>query len=281
MIRIYYLLYVLPEKWSLNMGTYVVTGGTKGIGLKAAETLRGWGNRVINIDIAGGDINADLGTAEGREAAVAAVHERCGDGLDGLISNAGIAFGRKASDVLSVNYFGALAVCEGLYDLLKMKRGSCAVTVSGSIIYNERGRYYVDALLNNCGDEERICRLVNSIDPMKLGNAMYVSTKIALVRWVKRTAPSWAAKGVNLNAVGPGAVATSIMGFDQKPDENFDRFVMGLAMPTVYKQRRMMNPADVGGALALMVLPEAKGICGALVYCDAGTAGLLFSERYR
>ncbi len=95
------------------MGIYVVTGGTRGIGEKAASALRGWGHKVINADIAGGDINADLGTEEGRSFTVKTVRGLCPDGLDGLISNAGIAFGKKPSDVLSVNYFGALAVLRG------------------------------------------------------------------------------------------------------------------------------------------------------------------------
>jgi selenophosphate synthetase-related protein len=59
------------------MGTYVFTGGSKASGLKAADKLRS-GAQGINIDIAGGDINADLGSVEGRESVVTGVHELCG-----------------------------------------------------------------------------------------------------------------------------------------------------------------------------------------------------------
>ncbi len=44
------------------MGMYVITGGTKGIGLEAANYLKMLGHEVLNIDINKGDINADLGT---------------------------------------------------------------------------------------------------------------------------------------------------------------------------------------------------------------------------
>ncbi len=261
------------------MGIYVVTGGTKGIGGEAAAALRKRGHEVINIDIDRGDIGVNLGTKEGREAAVLEVHKRCPGGIDGLIANAGIAGAEsvRASKVLSVNYFGTVAICEGLYGLLKMKRGSCVVTVSGTVAYSERGKYSIDRLLTDCGDEERINRLADSFEP-EAGNTMYINTKIALVRWMKRTAPSWAAKGVNLNAVAPGAVATTIMdGLKRGPDA----FLRALPLPMLYKENKIMDAGEPGNALALMVLPEARGICGALVYCDAGTAALLFSERYR
>jgi NAD(P)-dependent dehydrogenase (short-subunit alcohol dehydrogenase family) len=45
------------------MGTYAVTGGSKGIGEKTVGILRRAGHEVINIDIAGGDICVDLGRA--------------------------------------------------------------------------------------------------------------------------------------------------------------------------------------------------------------------------
>lgn len=262
------------------MGIYAVTGGTKGIGGEAAKYLRSAGHTVINIDIDGGDINADLGTAAGRQKVISSVHDRCPDGLDGLILNAGIAMSKNPSQVLSVNYFGAVAVAEGLYNLLKLRKGNCVVTVSGSIAYIVRTKYYVDALLTNCGDEERIGRLVDSFDPKNARNVIYGSTKIALVRWVRRNAPSWAASGVNLNALAPGAVATTIMPDTAEFRDGFDTFIMGMAMPTVYGDHRMMEASEVGPALAMLALPEMKGISGTVLYCDGGTSAFLHSEKF-
>ncbi len=195
------------------------------------------------------------------------------------MSNAGIAGIPKfpLSYVLSVNCFGAVALMEGLYPLLRLKRGNCVVTVSGSIIYFKRGKYTVDNLLVNCGDEQRICRFADTLDRGIAGNSMYVSTKLALVRWMRRSAPSWAANGVNLNAVAPGAVATTIMGDTKstKPDD----VLMALPMPTVYSEEITMEPSDIGHALAFMASPAAKGISGALLYCDGGTDSLLYPEK--
>ena len=44
------------------MGIYVITGATSGIGAKTAEILRERGHEVVNIDLNGGDINANLAT---------------------------------------------------------------------------------------------------------------------------------------------------------------------------------------------------------------------------
>lgn len=265
------------------MGIYAITGASKGIGAEALKYLSMLGHDVVNIDVDGGDIDSDLGTAKGREKAVAALHDLCPDGLDGLILNAGIALSSRPSRVISVNYFGTVALAEGLFDILKMKKGNCVVTVSGSIAYiaySQRGKYYVDSLLNNCGDEARINRLVDSFGQENIGNTIYGSTKIALVRWLRRTAPYWADCGVNLNALAPGAVSTSIMPDTKEYRDGFETFIMAMGMPTVYSRHRMMAPSEVGPALAMLVLPEMKGVCGAVLYCDGGTSALLHPEKF-
>ena len=259
------------------MGTYVVTGGTKGIGEQVVNVLREKGNKVINVDVENGDVNADLGTVEGRESVITELYKRCPDGLDGLVCNHGIAgLSRfKPSYILSVNYFGAVAVVEGLYDLLKMRRGNCVVTVSGSIANVKRRKYFVDELLNNCGDEERIGRLVDSFPLHEDAGVMYVSSKIALANWVRRVSSSWASRGVNINAVGPGAVATTVMDGSKDPRD----FISIYPMPVLYGTDEFMNPVDVAQALAFLVLPEAKGINGVIMYCDAGATAIVDPDK--
>ena len=55
------------------MKTYVVSGAASGIGAATAALLREQGHRVIGVDLRDADVTADLGTAEGRAAAVAGV----------------------------------------------------------------------------------------------------------------------------------------------------------------------------------------------------------------
>ena len=259
------------------MGIYIVTGGTKGIGEQVVNVLSAKGHEVLNVDVDGGDINADLGTAEGRASAIAEVHKRCPDGLDGLVCNHGIASlpRFKPSYVLAVNYFGAVTVIEGLYDLLKMKGGNCVVTVSGSIATAKRGKYFVDALLNNCGDDERIGRLVDAFPLDEGAGMMYVSSKIALANWVRRVSSSWATRGVNINALAPGAVATTVMDGSKSPGD----FIRIYPMPVLYGTEDFMDPVVVAQALAFLVLPEAKGICGEVLFCDAGAAAIIDPDK--
>ena len=72
------------------MSTYVITGGTTGIGAATRKLLQAQGHDVFNIDFKGGDYLADLSTPEGRQGAVDEVFRRYPDGIDVLICNAGV-----------------------------------------------------------------------------------------------------------------------------------------------------------------------------------------------
>ena len=64
--------------------TIVVTGSASGIGAATTRLLRERGDRVIGVDLAGADIDADLATPEGRDAMVAAVTEASGGTVDAV-----------------------------------------------------------------------------------------------------------------------------------------------------------------------------------------------------
>jgi NAD(P)-dependent dehydrogenase (short-subunit alcohol dehydrogenase family) len=262
------------------MGTYVVSGGTKGIGRATVHALRGAGHTVVNVDITDGDVTADIGTKEGRDAIIKKIHELCPDGLDGFASNAGIASAEPLSRVLSVNYFGSVALMEGLYDLLRKKGGRCVATASGSIGYGWRdgNRYFVDNLLVNCGDEARIGMLVDTFDPEEASKHVYCSTKYALARWVRRIAPSWAVSGVNLNAVAPGGVATSIMDGHKRTGGDPEE-MKSFAMPTHVRRGGMQSPDEIASAITFLLQEGAVCLSGALVYCDGGTDAVLHPEK--
>ena len=261
---------------------YVITGGSKGMGAATAQILKAQGHEVFNIDYDRGDICADIGTVEGRKTIIDELHSRYPDGIDGLISNAGIAGVKdeKTSYVLSVNYFGAVAIIEGLYDLVEKKQGNIVQTVSYSVGYTERSKYFVDNLLLQCGDEKRIGEFVDSVADKPGFPGVYVSSKLGLVRWVRRKAPAWAARGVTLNAVAPGGVDTTIIPGMKDNKEVFNLQTMGIATPTVYYAEDLMRPADVAGTLAFMVTNAAKGNVGDIIYCDGGTTALFNNTKY-
>lgn len=261
---------------------YVVVGGSKGIGKCTVDILKQQGHTVLDVSRHGPDVQADIGTAEGRAYAIRRIHELFPDGIDGLVSNAAIPGGfdgQSVGKVISVNYYGNVAMVVGLLDLLEKKQGNCVVTVSSSVSYYSRTAVNIDMLMSTCDDEQRVCAFAEELAKQgKLGNT-YLDTKYALCRWVKRMAPSLAVRGVILNAVAPGGVDTDIIP-GKKTNPLFETATMGFAMPTVYAQRDLMKPETVADTMAFMVSPAARGCCGAILYCDGGTNSLLHSEIY-
>jgi NAD(P)-dependent dehydrogenase (short-subunit alcohol dehydrogenase family) len=122
-----------------------------------------------------------------------------------------------------------------------------------------------DELLTNWGDESASgglstrltrCRQKRNLSKHKNSNS----------RWVRRTAPSWIKNGVTLNAIAPGAVATSILG-SPGGVRGDDETMIALPMPMVYWKREVMQTSDLGSVLAFLALPEAKG-CIARCFCE-------------
>lgn len=260
------------------MGVYAITGASSGIGAKAKELLEQEGHKVINIDLNDGDICVNLAAKEGRTEAVDRLHELCPDGLDGMICNAGVsgACGNLAL-IISLNYFGTVAVARGVYDLLEKKHGSCVVTASNTISQGA-GRMDIADLLNNIGDEKRVLELIGSLDGanLSIGNSMYVSTKYALARWVRRVSASWAANGVRINAIAPGNVNTAMtatMSTSAKMALN------ALPIPTKFGMETLMDASEIAEVMIFLVSSKAGGINGNVMFVVGGTDALLNSEK--
>lgn len=257
------------------MGVYVITGASSGIGAKTAEILAKRGHEVVNIDLKDGDISANLATKEGRNYALSELHERYPDGIDAMICNAGVSGGKAPIPlIISLNYFGAIRMAEGVFDLLKKKHGSCTVTSSNSIAQGA-ARMDVVGMLNNNPDEDRIVNLVKDYDP-KVGHTFYAATKYALARWARRMSAEWGAIGVRLNAVAPGNVRTA-MTANMLPEQ---RVAMeALPVPTHYGEEPLMDPEEVANVIAFVASPEAAGLNGVVLFADGGTDALLHSEK--
>ena len=242
------------------MGIYAITGASSGIGAKTKELLIQQGHKVINIDLKDGDICVNLASQEGRQSAVDQLHTMCPDGLDGMICNAGVsgACGNLGL-IISLNYFGTV------------------VTVSNTISQGAGRKDIVD-LLNNIGDEKRVLSLVSSMDSTNLsvGNSLYVSTKYALARWVRRVSATWAANGVRINAVAPGNVHTAMtatMSTTAKMALN------ALPIPTKYGQECLMAPEEIAEVMVFLASDSARGVNGNIMFVDGGTDALLNTEK--
>ena len=264
------------------MGVYVVTGGSGGIGGKTVEILRSQGHAVVNVDLKAGDICANLATKEGRDHVIQTRHEKYPEGIDGLCCNAGVnGTGSNLKLIISLNYFGAVNLAHGLFDLLKKKGGSCVVISSNTISQGAARMDLVDMLNYSQTkpiNEERILNIVEKFDgtDLHVGNSIYVTTKYALARWVRRVSPSWAANGLRINAVAPGNVATPMT---VNMGENAKAALAAIPIPINYGTDDLMNPEDIANAIVFLASPLAHGINGNVMFVDGGTDALLNSEK--
>ena len=118
------------------MGTICITGSASGMGAATTARLRDKGHTVIGVDVRDADIVADLGTPEGRAAAIAGVGDACGGTLDGFAPFAGMGGlpDRAGSLVASVNYFGTSVLLEGLRPLLAAGTDPSVVVISSNSV---------------------------------------------------------------------------------------------------------------------------------------------------
>lgn len=244
------------------MGTYALTGGASGIGASLATLLREQDHRVINVDLRDADIIADLSTPAGREAAVTGVRALAAEGLDGLVPLAGVPGGGPPGTLItSVNFFGAVAVVEGLRDLVAKKRGVIVLLCSNSAPMSSPEGPLLDALL--AGDEAAALQLAAANDD----GLHYMVSKRALACWMRRNAMAYAKDGIRMNAVAPGPVNTPMT----RP--LFDNPEMAPVMKYLLDATplgRAGEPEEISRVIRFMLGPDSSYICGSVLYIDGG-----------
>lgn len=261
------------------MGVYAITGGSSGIGAKTVELLKQKGHEVINIDLRKCDIEANLATPEGRQKAVDELHQKHPEGLDGMVCCAGVSGAcGNLEQIISLNFFGTIALVKGVYDLLKKKGGTCVVTSSNTISQGAARMDIADLLNNNNDDEQRILNVVSQLDATNLsvGNSIYVATKYALARWMRRHSATYAANGVRINAVAPGNVHTAMTA---TMSANAKMALNALPIPTKYGTETLMDSEEIASVIVFLSSDDARGVNGNVMFVDGGTDALLNTEK--
>ena len=250
------------------MATIAITGSAGGIGAATRERLEQDGHTVVGVDVRDAEVVADLATEEGRSAMVDGVAAATDGVLDGLVAAAGL-LGGDGPTVVSVNHFGAVATLEGLRPLLERGSSPSAVAISSNstTTFPDLPMAVVEPCLT--GDEAAARAAATGVDPV----AVYPATKLALARWVRRSAVSdaWAGSGIRLNAVAPGFIATPMTA-------GTEELVMNLGDVYPLPQRRAGQPEEVAGLLAYLLSPDAAFFCGSVVFMDGGTDAAVRAE---
>jgi len=252
------------------VSTYAVTGAASGMGRAVAEKLAAAGHTVIDVDIVDATVTADLSTASGRRSAAAAVLELAGGHLDGAVMAAGLgpAPGKDRPRLIAeVNYFGVVDLLDPWRPALAAADRAKVVVFSSNssstvpMVPGGAVRGFLDR------DLDRVLRALR-IFGKQAPTFAYASSKIAISRWVRRTAvtPEWAGAGIRLNAIAPGAVLTPLL---EKQ----------LATPAEAKQIKRFpipiggygDPAQLADWVVFMLSDAADFLCGSVVFVDGGS----------
>ena len=241
-----------------------VTGGAGGIARGIAEAVLEQGGRVglmdldrAKVEAAAKGLNAgdrvvglvsDVTDPQSTEAALAELKTRMGR-LDGLVNNAGVVRLGPATETTAAGLDLELAVnVKGVF--LTAQAAAKLFTNGGSIVN----------VASNAG---------------KVGYrnmAGYNASKAAVINLTRSLALEWAEKGINVNAVCPGGVATDMLKsvadflaprLAQDKDALFD---------TMYPAQlgRHVQPIEVGRVVAFLLSDAAVIIRGQSINIDGG-----------
>jgi NAD(P)-dependent dehydrogenase (short-subunit alcohol dehydrogenase family) len=202
------------------------------------------------------------------------VLKRCGGALDRLVLCAGI--GGHTGDnqkIASLNFFGTLTMLDGLRDAL-----AAGTEPSAVVIGSNSARFVpavdefpaVAAMLD--GDEALARKLCAEIPS---GDLVYMATKNALTRAVRRRAPEWGKKGVRLNAVAPGPIKTALLeGALEAPASG--EAIRQLPLPL----DRFGEPEEAASLIVFLLSGGASYIHGSVFYVDGGCDAVLRPDAF-
>ena len=242
----------------LDGKTALVTGASRGIGRAIALRLAAEGASVaINyagntakaeetkaaIEAAGGKaalFQADVSDSAQVEQMVAAVTEAFGT-IDILVNNAGITR-------------------DGL--LMRMKEEDFDAVFDTNL----KGIFHVTKAVSKLMMKKRAGRIVNMASVVGImGNAgqrNYAAAKAGVIGFTKSAAREFAARGITVNAVAPGFIATDMTA--AMPEKAKEATLAAIPL------RRMGEPEDVANAVAFLVSDQASYITGQVVKVDGG-----------
>ncbi len=249
--------------------TTVITGSASGLGAAVKTRLEKKGELVIGIDLRDADIIADLSALEGRLAAIAAVEQKCGNGLDHLVAAAGVApDAHNPSLIISVNYFGVVDLLDGLFELLQRGHDPSVVVISSNAAQMQQydDDPFVLALLNH--NETNAENLADELD---FG---YGRSKNAVARAVRHRAAIWGQAGVRLNAVAPGMIKTPML--DRILEDPLGDLVRQMPMPL----GRYAEPDEIASVVDFLLSDQASYVHGAVYYADGGQDAEIRPDRF-
>jgi NAD(P)-dependent dehydrogenase (short-subunit alcohol dehydrogenase family) len=235
----------------------VVTGGNSGIGLATAKLLRQEGARVAisgrdqntlrgAATEIGGDtlaVRSDVSSIAGLEAFFAKVEQTLGK-IDVLFANAGVAKFAPIGDSPESLY-------NEVFDI------------------NVKGVFFtIQKALPHLNDGASIVLNTTFLDEAGTpGTSVYSASKAAVRSLARTAAAELVGRGIRVNAVSPGAIATPIYGRLGLPKEAVD--AMAQSVLSTIPMKRFGQPEEIASAVLFLASADAS-YTGAEINVDGG-----------
>jgi len=242
----------------------VVTGAANGIGLACARALHAAGARVVLTDIDADKVQAEAATLD--PTGLTAIGMSCDVADRGqivvAIETAEQRFGRLRIMVNNAGFSLAKDVLEvDTYDMDRLLNVNLKGTFFGT---HEAARRMVEG---GCGS---IVNMSSMQAMFAIPNQLpYGISKAGINQMTRVFSVALAARGVRVNAVGPGTILTAASSRNvlQNPAARqsvMSRIPMG----------RLGEPDEVGSVVAFLASDDASYVTGQVIYIDGGRSGL-------
>jgi NAD(P)-dependent dehydrogenase (short-subunit alcohol dehydrogenase family) len=240
----------------------LVTGARRGMGKADALALAAQGAKVVvtDIDLAecqavvdeiaakGGEalaLKMDVSDAADVNAGFDAAIAKFGR-LDILVNNAGIFAPKPAMEMTENDW-------DRTIDINLKGQFLCAQRAAKEMTKNKWGRIVNIASIAS-----------GQVGVGIVGGAHYTASKGGITGMTETLATEWAPLGINVNAIGPGAIDTPMIADAKFPKEAMDALLAGIPL------KRMGTPEEIAAAVVFLVSNEASYVTGATLFVDGG-----------
>jgi NAD(P)-dependent dehydrogenase (short-subunit alcohol dehydrogenase family) len=238
----------------------LVTGGGSGIGRAVclAFAREGADVGVADVSPAGSEITAQEVRKIGRKAVALSVDVTDPASVQAMVNQGVAALGRV--DLL-VNSAGVREIVPFLQLPFAEWQRVIATNLTGTFLCSQAVAQYLVAQ----GRGGKIVNLASVAGLMAVPNrAAYVSSKHAVVGLTKEMAMELADKNIQVNAVAPGVVRTSMT------ESYFDKAEIVEGLKKAHPAGRWAQPEEIANLILFLASPEADFITGATFPIDGG-----------